>query len=106
MSELLITGITVSLDIKTSDFGTGSSNFVSFKAETTRRENDTLVEGVSLEEALRVSLDMHLKAYESIISARVGGSAMSGDEFKEAHDRALKRFRGARRHLGLLKEEN
>ena len=78
MSEMKVTGMTVSLELKRSTYGgTDAENrFVSIHAEV-----PTGIEGLSLEEALAQSLQVHLTAWESLYSAELAAGRMKSDDY-------------------------
>lgn len=90
MSALKITGLTVSLDLKRSTYGTGGApveeRFVSLRADV-----PTPADGVTLDEALLRSLQMHLTAWESIYAAELAAKNISQDEFTARRESLHKR---------------
>lgn len=88
---LPITSFTVSLEIADSVYGNGQKNFASFRAEAPSADG-----GVSLDEALDQSLDLHLKAWVSVLQARHMSKKMTAQEFADAVVRAGVRIEKAR----------
>jgi hypothetical protein len=90
MSALKITGLTVSLDLKRSTYGTGGApveeRFVSLRADV-----PTPADGVSLDEALVRSMQMHLTAWESVYAAELAAKNMTQAEFTERRESLHKR---------------
>ena len=88
-SALKITGLTVSLELKRSTYGTGGApaeeRFVSLHADV-----PTPADGVELEEALEQSLLMHLTTWESIYAAELAAKLISQEEFTSRRE-ALRR---------------
>ena len=86
---LNITGLTVTLELKRSTYGADgpvSDRFVSLKAEV-----PTPADGVSLEDALARSLEMHLTAWESLYAAELAAGSITQDVFNEKRGRLRKR---------------
>lgn len=94
---LPITSFTVSLEVSNSEYGTGQKNFVSFRAEASGPE-----EGVSMDDALEQSLDMHLKAWDSILQARHAAMVLTGKEFTDMTTKARDRIAKTRKFLQQL----
>ena len=89
MEKLSVTSITVSLETKQSTYGgnTAENHFLSFKAEV-----PTGTEGVTLDEALLASLELHLKAFESIRGAELAKGQLTKDAFDATLPKVRNRF--------------
>lgn len=89
MSKLSVVSITVSLETKQSTYGgnTAENHFISFKAEV-----PTGTEGVTLDEALLSSLDMHLKAFESLRGAELSKGQLTKEGFDATLPKVRRRF--------------
>jgi hypothetical protein len=98
---LPITAFTVSLEVANGDYGTGQKNFVSFRAEAKGPE-----EGVTIDEALEQSLDMHLRAWESVLQARHAEQVLSGKDFSDMTSKARVRIEKTRQFLKQLDDRS
>ena len=90
MSALKITGLTVSLELKRSTYGAGGApieeRFVSRRADV-----PTPADGVTIDEALVQSLQMHLAAWERVYAAELAAKLISQDEFTSRRENLRKR---------------
>lgn len=91
-----IVGITVSMDFKHSTYGGNDAqdHFVSFRAETP--EDDP---GVTPEDALLTSLDLHLQAYKSLLSAELMGGQIKSEVYNAKMERITARMQRIRAFL-------
>lgn len=78
MDKLSVVSISVSLETKQSTYGgnQAENQFVSFRAEV-----PTGTEGITLDEALVASLDLHLKAFESLRGAELAKGLLPKERF-------------------------
>ena len=91
-----IVGITVSMEFKHSTYGTDSAqdHFVSFRAEIP--EGDPTI---TPEEALLDSLNLHLPAYKSLLSAELMGGQIKSDVYNAKMERITARMERIRAYL-------
>jgi len=94
VKELPITALVVSLEISDKVYGTGSTHFVSIRAES-----DDSTEPLGIEDALNQSLDMHLRCFESALSAKLSSGTISAADYEAGIRKYVARLKKARRHL-------
>lgn len=84
-----IVGVTVSLEFKSSTYGTptAENHFINLKAEVPEGSP-----GITPGEALLQSLELHAKAYESLLMAELLGDHIQQAEFNTRIERIHKRF--------------
>lgn len=95
MKELPITAVVVSLEISDKVYGTGNTHFVSLRAEANDGDEQTL----SLDEAMSQSLDMHLRCFESALSAKLSAGTITGADYETGIRRFVTRIAKVRRYL-------
>lgn len=93
-NKLPITSVTCALEVKNQEYGKGASRFISLRAEAPAG-----TEGLSLEEAIDQSLDMHLQAWQSVLGAQVGSSEMKTGEYSRVIKSMDARIEWVRNHL-------
>lgn len=103
MSEkrLLVTGMTLSLDLKDLNYGAGQSRFVNIKSEVPEGAEGYATD--DMEALVDQSLDMHLAMWESIQLAKYAAGELTGNEALTSISRAKNRIKKIRQHM---KEEN
>lgn len=91
-----IVGITVSMEFKHSTYGVDAAqdHFISFRAEIP--EGDP---AITPEEALLDSLDLHLQAYKSLLSAELMGGQVKSDVYNAKMERITARMERIRAYL-------
>ena len=96
---MLITGMTVSLEFKQSTYGGEAAENLYINLQARVPDDEP---GVTMEEALEQSLDLHLTAYESLLSSRLAAKAIRADIFNQKIASLRTRFSKLKT---LLKEE-
>jgi len=95
--RLLVTGMTLSLDLKDLNYGAGQSRFINIKSEVPEG-----AEGVPIEEMdylVDQSLDMHLIMWESIQIAKYSAGELTGKDALASIDKAKSRIRKIREFM-------
>lgn len=89
MSDLKITGITVSVELKRSTYGgaEAENRFASMRAEI-----PVGAAGLDANQALSESLDLHFKTWESLLAAEVTMGGMDSPTFTARLERARRRL--------------
>lgn len=91
-NQLPITSITIGLDVRDMEYGSGSGRFLHMKADAPEG-----TEGLTYEQAMEQSLQMHLEAWKSVIMARYASGKGTAEEaavriekFRKKLDRVIK----------------
>lgn len=95
--RLLVTGMTLSLDLKDLNYGAGQSRFINIKSEIPEG-----TEGIPIEQVdylVDQSLDMHLAMWESLQIAKYAAGELSGSDAISSVERAKSRIKKMREHL-------
>jgi hypothetical protein len=106
MSEkrLLVTGMTLSLDLKDLNYGAGQSRFVNIKSEVPEGAEGYATD--DMEALVDQSLDMHLAMWESLQLAKYAASEITGNEALSSIQRAKSRIKKIREHMKSEKMSN
>lgn len=97
MKELPITAIVVSLEISDKVYGTGNTHFVSLRAEEDKEREDGTPMGLA--DAMSQSLDMHLRCFESALSAKLSAGSISAADYETGIRKFATRIKKARKYL-------
>ncbi len=81
MSELAITSVTVSLEIKDQNYGNGSARFVTLTAKTPEAGDGIPL--ADIDNVLMQTLDMHLTAYKSLATSRFAAGVINAEELNK-----------------------
>ena len=95
-----VVSMTVSLEFKNSTYGqpTAENHFINLQAKVPEGSP-----GITTEDALMQSLELHLTAYESLLSAELMGDHINAETFNNRMTRIRKRFAKIQTYL---KEES
>jgi len=100
MSELAITSVTVSLEIKDQNFGNGSARFVTLTAKTPEAENGIPL--ADIDNVLMQTLDMHLAAYKSLATSRFAAGVIDSAALNKCLTAMPRRLEKVRDFLASL----
>lgn len=94
--RLSIVSVTVSLETKQSTYGgnQAENRFISFKAEVPAG-----TEGITMDEALMASLDLHLKTFESLRGAELATGQLTKDSFNTTLTKVRSRYEKIKQFL-------
>ena len=95
--RLLVTGMTLSLDLKDLNYGAGQSRFINIKSEVPEGAEGIPVEQIDY--LVDQSLDMHLAMWESLQIAKYAAGELSGSDAAASISRAKSRIQKMREHL-------
>jgi hypothetical protein len=101
--RLLVTGMTLSLDLKDLNYGAGQSRFINLKSEVPEGAEGFAPE--EMEALVDQSLDMHLAMWESLQFAKYAAGEVTGTEAIAAVNKAKARIKKLREFLKSSTEE-
>lgn len=100
MNKLPITSITVGLDIRDMEYGSGQGRFVHLKADAPSGS-----EGIPIEDAFDQSLDMFVEAWKGSIATRYAGGVGKGEDAVKLMDIFTKKIERIKKYVRESKQD-
>lgn len=96
MSQLGITGMTISISVSDKDYGKGNEYFANLTSKTPEESPIPLE---NIEEVIDQGLKMYLTAFQTILAGRFSTGNLAGPQFKEMWAKSEARFNKVHKFL-------
>jgi hypothetical protein len=101
MSKLPITSITIGLDVRDMEYGSGAGRFIHLRSDTPQGS-----EGIPVEDAFDQSMDMLMEAWKLVIAARYTDKSADSDTTTKALKSTSTRIEKIRTYIKEKKYES